>query len=123
MGSKAVTILVVDDEASIRRLISGLLRAKGFPVMEAGNGLEAVHVYASYHSRIGLVITDLDMPVMNGCEAIERIRAIEPDARILVVSSNAGGEAMSLPELKHLTKPFSLAALLEAVESLITQCR
>ncbi len=118
-----MTILVVDDEASIRRLIGGLLRAKGYAVMEAGNGLEAVHVYASYHSEIELTITDLEMPVMNGREAMERIRAIEPDARILVVSSHAGGEAKSLPGVQCLAKPFSPAALLEAVESLITQCR
>jgi two-component system cell cycle sensor histidine kinase/response regulator CckA len=110
------TALVVDDDAGIRRLISGLLRSCGFRVLEAQNGLEAVQVYGSYHSRIALVVTDIEMPVMDGFEAVARMRALDRDIPILVVSGRIPDGFQPAPRCSWLSKPFTPAQLLTSVE-------
>ncbi len=111
----AQSILVVDDEPGVRTLVARMLRGRGFEVMEARNGLEAVQVYGFYHSEIKLVITDIDMPVMDGLEAITRMKEIDPDVHVLIISGRL--EAGRCPSgVFALPKPFAPAQLLEAVK-------
>jgi CheY-like chemotaxis protein len=67
-------ILVVDDDEAILGLVSTLLRSAGHQIVTAANGAEAVAVYRSYAGQIDLVITDFNMPVMDGVQEILRIR-------------------------------------------------
>jgi CheY-like chemotaxis protein len=107
-------VLVVDDERAIRSLVAGILRRRGFAPLEARNGLEAVELYGFYRSGIALVVTDLDMPVMDGLEAIDRMRELSPDVRVVVMTG--GTTDLDLPGCHLLRKPFTAAQLVELVE-------
>ena len=102
-------LLVVDDERVVRRLISVLLQTTGHRGVEAGNGLEAALLYLAAPAKYDCVLTDLDMPVMNGFELIKLIRETTPLVRIICMS---GSGARDLPDgIPFLEKPFTPQAL------------
>lgn len=117
MSEEHKIILVADDEAPIRKLIVTMLGANGFHTLEARNGLEAVQIYGT-HRGIDLVITDIQMPVMDGFQALERMQAINPDVRVIVVSGRSGEPAQSIAAVRRwLPKPFTLKDLLDSVRN------
>jgi CheY-like chemotaxis protein len=109
-------VLVVDDESSIRFLLRKVFEREGFEVVEAHNGAAALERVKE--EEPDLVVTDLMMPVMNGRELIERLRADADTAGIpiLVVSSNANAEVAGAAAA--LGKPIDLEVLLDAARSL-----
>jgi CheY-like chemotaxis protein len=109
-------VLVVDDESSIRFLLRTVFEREGFEVVEAHNGAAALERVKE--EEPDLVVTDLMMPVMNGRELIERLRADADTAGIpiLVVSANANAEVAGAAAA--LGKPFDLEVLLDAARSL-----
>ena len=110
-------ILVVDDDAGIRGLVSMLLKSAGHETVTAANGAEAVAVYRSFARQIDLVITDINMPVMDGVQAILRIRMTRPDAKFICMTGNP--EADRLEGVIVLDKPFSAEKLLLSVDQLL----
>ena len=79
-------LLVVDDALFMRKLICGVAAEAGWEVVgEAGNGAEAVSLYQQH--RPDLVTMDLVMPVMGGLEALRQIRAVDPEAKVVVVTA------------------------------------
>jgi two-component system, chemotaxis family, chemotaxis protein CheY len=79
-------LLVVDDALFMRKLICGVAAEAGWQVIgEAGNGVEAISLYQQH--RPDLVTMDLVMPVMGGLEALRQIRAIDPGAKVVVVTA------------------------------------
>jgi two-component system, chemotaxis family, chemotaxis protein CheY len=79
-------LLVVDDALFMRKLICGVAAEAGWQVVgEAGNGVEAISLYQQH--RPDLVTMDLVMPVMGGLEALRQIRAIDPEAKVVVVTA------------------------------------
>jgi CheY-like chemotaxis protein len=113
------TILVVDDDESIRRLVSNILESAGNRTVTAANGAEAVAVYRSYADHIDLVITDINMPVMDGVQEILRIRMTNPNAKIICMTSDLGDQRTNGAVL--LSKPFSTEKFLQTVNGLIRQ--
>jgi CheY-like chemotaxis protein len=112
------TILVADDDPGVRKLIVSVLGARGFLTLEAQNGLEAVQLYGVHRAGIALVITDVQMPVMDGIEALARMTAINPDVRVIVVSGRVAEFARPAPAVRcWLAKPFAPKELLDSVES------
>jgi CheY-like chemotaxis protein len=113
------TILFVDDEESLRILAVEMLGGLGYTVLTAGNGIEALARYSSARGKIALVILDLVMPEMGGVETFQRIREIDPGARVLVSSGYAvEGRPESLLAMGaagFIQKPYRLAALASAV--------
>jgi CheY-like chemotaxis protein len=116
-----VTVLVVDDEATIRELVAAILRRRGYRVYTAADGLGGlalVHAHA-----IDLVITDIEMPALSGRELASHVWRLRPRTPILFISgsySDADLECNALGGPKgFLGKPFSLATLLEHVEDLL----
>src|SRR6476660_3816080 len=110
-------ILVVDDDEGARDIVSMLLRSAGHEIVTAANGAEAVAVYRSFAKQIDLVITDINMPVMDGIQAILRIRMTRPDAKFICMTGNPEADC---PEgLVLLNKPFSPEKLLLAVKQLL----
>lgn len=107
------TILVADDEEAVRQLVAAVLQSAGHQVLTAANGLEAVALYRSYADRIGLVITDVRMPVMDGIQAFYRIRETRPDAKVIVMSGDSGDRSPG--DALFLSKPFTLDGLRQAV--------
>jgi two-component system, chemotaxis family, chemotaxis protein CheY len=117
------TVLTVDDSVSMRQMITFTLAKAGFDILEAGDGVEALAVAAGKH--LDLVITDINMPNMDGITLVQRLRA-QPEFRytpILVLTTEAG------PELKQkgreagatgwIVKPFSPEKLLDVVDKVI----
>lgn len=118
------SILVIDDEASVRRLLRLLLERAGHRVVEARDGAEGVLLFRS--APTDLVITDLYMPGQDGIETIQQLREEYPDCRILAVSGGASlgadgplEDAKLLGASDVLAKPFQAEDLLEAVRRLI----
>jgi hypothetical protein len=110
-------VLVVDDDGSVRRVMSQILAALGYAVVTANNGLDALHLFHSEGEGISLIITDLRMPIMDGRETVERIRQLNPSARIICMSS----DSERCPEgATFLPKPFSLAAVQECVSRVLS---
>ena len=120
MGNEMAKILVVDDEADIRKIVRLILQKKGYDVVEAGNGIAAVEQVAN--GDIDLVIMDIMMPQMSGIDACEKIRklSIVPvlflTAKSLVADKQSaymsGGD-------DYLVKPFSATELTIKVEALL----
>ncbi len=119
MTSKQKVVLVVDDESGIRKLVAALLAGQGFKALEAANGLEALNLYGSYWSDLSLVITDVQMPVMDGLEAVSRMRTISPDVPVILMTGAAGDLGQKLTGWQPLRKPFKPAELLERVRSVL----
>jgi CheY-like chemotaxis protein len=114
------TVLVVDDDAALLRLAASILESAGHKVLRASNGVEALLLFQSYSSRLDLVLTDVDMPQMNGLELAARIRATRPASKVLLMSGGLPPGISLLPKAyPHLAKPFQPAALVEAVQKAV----
>ena len=115
------TILVVDDEERIRTSIKEVLKRFGYKVLLAADGAEAVKIYEKKKDKIKLVIMDLMMPVLNGKEASEKMRTINPEVKIILssgyLSSEMGAEMLADASLKYVEKPFHLQELMYAVRA------
>src|SRR6476646_5973148 len=99
------TILVVDDDPGVRMLVELVLHQKGFETMSASDGLEALMVYSSYRVKLDLVLTDIDMPQMNGIELAVRIRELDPAKRIVMMSGGDHSDAERKIDCAFLPKP------------------
>ncbi len=113
------TILLVDDEHSVRGSAAKLLQGMGYGVIEACNGAEAVEIYGEDPERISLVMLDMGMPVMGGAEAFVRLRQTDPGVRIVVFSGFSADDKinglMRRGATDFLQKPFTVRALADTV--------
>jgi two-component system, cell cycle sensor histidine kinase and response regulator CckA len=120
------TLLVVEDEPSVRHLARGVLDNLGYEVLSASNGHDALHV-ASEHkgAPIRLVVTDVIMPLMGGKVMAEWLQATYPDLKVLFTSGYTD-DAISHhgvlePGVEFLPKPYSSAALARKVRQLLDE--
>jgi CheY-like chemotaxis protein len=117
-------ILVVDDEKAVRDVTGAMIRRLGFEVMLADSGQEAIDLYRANRGRIDLVIMDMVMPEMGGGEAIDRLRAINPDIKVILSSGySLNGEAKHILERGaariFIQKPFQIKELSEKIGELL----
>ena len=84
MIAEKSTVLLVDDDEIVLDVWNQILQKMGYFVIEAKNGKDAIEIYKVQKSRIGLVIIDLNMPVMDGERTSERLKAINPEIKILL---------------------------------------
>jgi CheY-like chemotaxis protein len=108
-------VLVVDDEANVRKLLRTLLVTHGYGVVEAENGLEGLQV--AKQQPCDLVITDQVMPLLNGLDMISRLAAERYPARYLLISGYIPNQSVP-PGFSFLRKPFTPSQLIDAVERL-----
>lgn len=80
------TLLFVEDEEMLLDLLNTLLAAKGYDILAATDGEEAVEIYRSRWKEIALVLTDVGLPKMSGMEAFQRMRAINPNVKVILAS-------------------------------------
>ncbi|HWO11439.1 MAG TPA: ATP-binding protein, partial [Polyangiaceae bacterium] len=117
------TVLLVDDEAMVRRVVCRILQLHGFRVLQAGSGNEALLAAERYPHQIHLLLTDLVMPKMGGEQLAEQLRRIRPDLRILYMSGYTEqrvGETLPLAgDVGFIPKPFSPDRLVAAVCSVL----
>jgi len=114
-------LLVVDDALFMRKMISGVAVEAGWEVVgEAGDGSAAVSLYQQLHPD--LVTMDLVMPVMGGLEALRQIRAIDPDAKVIVVTAldqkQALMESIRDGAIDFIVKPFERERVLKLLVKL-----
>jgi two-component system cell cycle sensor histidine kinase/response regulator CckA len=117
------TILLVEDEDGLRSLNARGLRSRGYSVIEAANGVEAIEALAEKEGGVDLVVSDVVMPEMDGPTMLKEMRAKNPALKIIFVSGYAEDAfEKSLPENQQfafLPKPFTLAQLVAAVKETI----
>jgi DNA-binding NtrC family response regulator len=117
------TVLVVDDEAPVREVISDILASEGMRVLLASNGLEGIHQYEEHQADIDLVLLDMKMPVMNGEQAFYALRAINPTLKIILSSGYLDVDAtMHLAGQRFTTflqKPYDLQKLLVTIQAMV----
>jgi len=117
------TILVVDDEESVRSVTTLMLKALGFATLTAGDGNEALQVYETQRERIACVVMDLTMPNPGGLETYRAFRLRQPDLPVLLMSGyaeeDAGGQVAEGPLTGFLQKPFKLDDLREQLRGLL----
>ena len=115
------TILLVEDEEGLRALNARGLASRGYTVLEAGNGVEAIDVLDQHGGQVDLVVSDVVMPEMDGPTLLKELRKKTPELKIIFVSGYAE-EAFekNLPkdggQFAFLPKPFTLKQLVEAVK-------
>ena len=118
------TILLVEDEEGLRALNARGLISRGYTVLEAGNGVEAIEAFDK-HGHVDLVVSDVVMPEMDGPTLLKELRRRDPDVKIIFVSGYAE-EAFSknLPSQEQyafLAKPFTLKQLVAEVKKTLVQ--
>jgi signal transduction histidine kinase len=119
------TVLVVEDEAGVRELACQFLRVKGYNVLEAEGGLEALTVSRSHPGAIHLLLSDMVMPKMSGEELAVQLRAARPETRVAFMSGysefSRGDLGKGFPDAPVLQKPFSPASLVEIVREALAR--
>ena len=115
------TILLVDDEQSVRGIVVKILRRAKYNVLEAEDGETAVRISKEHPGKIDLVITDMYMPGLRGREVVERLAPTRPGLRALFISGYADQDARTgVPAgANFLNKPFSGQELTSAVEKVL----
>ncbi len=86
----AETVLVVEDEASVRSLVCRILRDRGYSVLEASEGMEALRIVREHTGEIHLLVSDIIMPGMNGSKLAARIEEVRPGIKALFISGYTG---------------------------------
>jgi CheY-like chemotaxis protein len=106
-------VAVVDDNPAVRQLVAGILRMHGYHVLEARCGTDALDVIEQNDRQIDLLLTDIDMPGMDGLSLSRQIRERRPDTRVVFMSG--GAMHAGINGEPFLSKPFALGELLATV--------
>jgi CheY-like chemotaxis protein len=118
-GPDEVTILVVDDEAAVRRVVTRLLERAGHTVLAAADGAEALAIAQAHAGRIDLLLTDVVLPGMPGRDVADQLRGQRPQTRVLYMSGYPGDEITRRgleADATYVEKPFSADTLADAVD-------
>ena len=125
MSASSGTILIVDDDDSLRRLMSRVLGRAGHRVLDAGSVGEASGLARGSALAIDLLVVDAHLPDGGAGDAVAGVRAVHPRARVLCVSGAAAEEAHGFLAAgtggRFLAKPFSPAVLVAVVAELLAQ--
>ena len=112
------TVLLVEDEPAVRTLVAKVLQAKGYDVVQALHGLEALQKIQTMVEPPDLILTDVVMPQMSGLEMIQQVRQQHPGVRVLYMSGYSDHPALrqDMPTgTAFLQKPFNADGLTRAV--------
>ncbi len=123
-AASATTILLVDDDESIRDLGERILKRAGYNVLTAPCGKEALDIYGQEHDRIALVILDLNMPRMGGDEFLGKLLKIDPAVKVIICSGLSPGEiteSMKFQAKGFVNKPYDISGLLQTVRDVMSK--
>ena len=117
-----ITVLVVDDESRMRKLIKDFLMQKGYSILEAGDGEEALKVFEENQNKINLILLDVMMPKLDGWSVLRQIRQT---SKVPIIMLTARGEeqdelfGFELGVDEYISKPFSPKILVARVEAIL----
>ena len=117
-----ITILVVDDESRMRKLVKDFLKVKGYHILEAGDGEEALQVFEENKNEINLILLDVMMPKLDGWSVLRQIRQT---SNVPIIMLTARGEeqdelfGFELGVDEYISKPFSPKILVARVEAIL----
>jgi CheY-like chemotaxis protein len=116
-------ILVVEDEIALLDVLAGMLKSKGYRVLVARDGYEAVDTYRDHKSEIEVVVSDLGLPKMTGQDAFMRMKTMNPRVKVIFgtgyLDPDLKAELLSLGAKGFLAKPYSQEELLRRIRELI----
>jgi CheY-like chemotaxis protein len=117
------TILLVEDQAPVRKLAARLLERAGYRVLDARDAAEAMEVSRRFDGPIHLMLTDIVMPGMNGHELARELRRERPDTKVVYMSGHPETVALSLSDMQaeraFLRKPFTNATLTQCIREVL----
>ncbi len=122
--SQPATVLVVEDDTIVRRVICAIIKSGGYKVIEADGAASALQICKNPSERIDLILTDFEMPSMNGSDLIRRLKLEHGHIRAVLISGFTpdimkmhGGESENM---FFMRKPFLPEALLKMIESALS---
>jgi two-component system, cell cycle sensor histidine kinase and response regulator CckA len=117
------TVLIAEDESSVRALVVRVLRERGYTVLEAPDGMEALQVACDYPGKIDLVLTDVIMPKLSGTELVFKLETIKPGVKALFFSGYTDSEILHRglldSKVAFLQKPFTVERLTRKVRDVL----
>jgi CheY-like chemotaxis protein len=120
-------ILIIDDEPEIAEFASTILAEEGYKVIVARDGFEALKIFQQIHRRIGLIILDFFLPVMDGDAVFEELKALNPGVNVVLSSGfaeqNKIGAMLAQGLRGFIPKPYTREKLLEQVRSTLDASR
>jgi len=125
MSEKSIRILLVDDEAAIRRALRATLQELGFETVEASRGEEALHLVRA--QSFDVVLLDLNMPGIGGMKTLEKLRAAYPRLPILILTvrdeEQDKVDALELGADDYITKPFSMRECVARIRTAVRRAK
>ena len=119
------TILLAEDEPSVRGLAARVLRNQGYKILEAVNGSEALQIASKHKEQIHLLLTDIVMPQIGGKELYDQLKHLRPNLKVLFTSGYTENAIVHQGDLPHgvafLQKPFSPIFLTHKVREILDQ--
>ncbi|MEW5800110.1 MAG: response regulator [Bacteroidota bacterium] len=116
-------ILIIDDEVTFVQAATLALELEGYTVLKAHDGIQGLVMFTQHQHLISLVLCDLNMPHQDGDSTVQKILALKPSLKVIVMSGSIDYE--NLPNIIHrpsclyLQKPFSVQTLIEGVEKMM----
>jgi len=118
------TVLIVEDQDAVRQLACTILETYGYLVLQASNGPDAIALAERYPSPIHLLLTDIILPLMDGRDLADKLRAVRPNTKVLYISGYSEekiGRSRALDgDLAYLSKPFTSEELAARVRGILT---
>ena len=120
-ATHAGTILLVDDEETLRLAIATMLRKNGFAVIEAADGEESIELLRAHGTQVDLILLDVTLPGLSGPELLARLRGIQPDAKVIITTAYNKDSAMEIirgqPNCFFLRKPYPFKELMSLLRT------
>lgn len=120
-----LTILVIDDQPGIRRLLTEVLTDEGFQVVTAENGYEGIRV--AKESAPAVILMDMKMPGMDGIETLRELKVLGQQDRVIMMTAygelETVNQARELGAYSYITKPFDIIALCSMIHEHIASCK
>ncbi len=122
-GEEKILIMVVDDEEVIRSMVKDFLSDKGYEIILASNGSEALEKFRQNEEKVDLVLLDMVLPEKSGMEILEVLRQINPRVKAILTSGysqNITEDDFDKDITSFLQKPFRIATLIKKIKELMS---
>ena len=127
MRATVMRVLVVEDDETVRELVCAVLAERGYEVLCAPHGSEALRLAEEYPGKIDLMLSDIIMPQMHGPQLARELQSIRPNTKVLFVSgysdSDISDQGILAPDVRFLEKPFTPETLGKKVREVLDESR